>query len=373
MAESDFFRSHQDSFVKYVDLSSLVAALWQRGRVLTEEEFQQAKLGTVTEYTRKQNLAYALSRKPSEVAWIVLGCLEESSNSNISHKYLAAELRHYLQHQQPDQFRQDAVLQVSAVADEVFASAIHRAAEALQQHGISIGDIIAALNSICSRDGIPLSPLASTAVPDFPSLVALLYQQGFCNEFDIDLLCKVLEDCGALEPQRVFHEYSNSLMGVNVLSRAFSRGNVPSHEHFFALTFHSVPNLSLELALGVKDFLAAYLQIPRHTFSLKRANTGSVILVWQFPSLEFKRIKSMLEDMHSEQRIKFSEWKIMKVKLRPPLGTEVGDEVEIPIRRRKSSNEISSTTDEEEELITTAVKVKRARSILSHPEECQGE
>lgn len=176
-----------------------------------------------------------------------------------------------------------------------------------------------------------------------------------------------MKECSACHAFRILHEYSDSLGAINVLDQTFPPAGILSQEHFLAYTFHSVPNISHEQALVIKDFLTSFLGVPRHLFCLKKAEEGSVILTWQLPCMEFKNFKLKLEEMNNELKAEFfAKANISRIKLRSHLEAEV----EVFIRKRKRSDDISSTTDEELTSLSSITVKRKAHGELSM--KCEG-
>lgn len=365
---SSFFRIHSKSFIRFVDLDVIIPGL--NGEcLLTDVEHEIVTHQPDIATKRKCNLADILYRKPARVPWVVLKCLKDSYPHD-NHMLLAGELESYLQQwpEGPQQFQPtrctiDSIRipeeqhRIDALSDlhtsnQQYFDLLRAISSELNQQGFGREHIVRILGSICGDCNLVRS--LPITVTDFPSFVVFLHERGLCHEYDTDFLCKVLSLLPAEELRKRVVAYSNSLQGINVLQHSLRQSASPSSDHFLAFTFHSLPSMTLGQALGVKDFLAAYLGVPRCSFSLKRAGKGSVVLIWQFPTNALKQLSMCCgEDklrsiLDSEEKVEVA--KIEKVVLEFQVHDEVEEKVvfsRILKRKRRRSDEISSTTEEE--------------------------
>lgn len=307
-------------------------------------------------------------RKPPWVPWIVLECLEEDANPHSTHSLLAGELRCYLQRWPGGvhQFRPERTHIVDPFAtlraqNHQYADVIQYINSALEDRDIGMNIVLEALHTICVNDGIPLEVPA--IISDFPSLVVFLRERGLCHEFDTDLMCKILASISAADLKDQLRTFSNSLNGVDVLQLNLSCNETCSPDYFLAFTFHSTTGMTLGQVLGIKYFLAHFLGIPRHSFSLKRANTGSLVLVWQFPAKIHKPFIMAFED-EKQRTTLYNKHLLTEVKVK-----HLGQEKIIFCskghnRKRKRSDEISSTTSGED--VDIPMKMRNTAELEPH-------
>lgn len=314
-----FFKDRFEFFIRHIDLAVVVPKLRARDQ-LTDEEYETVDFMMTPKITRKRQLANILYGKPAWVPWIVLECLRDQSDSSPpdNHVLLADELERYLQewpegpqqfmpltrersfekqHSSGEQcvtrersFEKQPSSEEQCVTDPLHAlyttnqqyrNLLRGISSELNQQGFGREHIALILDSMC-KDGNLFLQLPPN-VTDFASLMVFLHNRGLSHEYDTDFLCEILKLVPAPELREEVVAYSNSLGDINVLQCNNMHWSVlPSSDHFVAFTFHTLPSMTLGQALGVKDFLAFYLGIPRYSFSLRRAEEGSVVLAWQF-------------------------------------------------------------------------------------------
>ena len=364
-----FFKDRFEFFTRHIDLAVVVPKLRAK-RQLTDEEYETVDFIMTPKIKRKRQLADILYGKPPWVPWIVLECLRDASDSSPpdNHVLLADELERYLEEWPggPQQFmpltRERSFEKQHSSEEQRVVDPFHDLHTTNQQYRNLLRVISSELNQqifdrervtqilgvMCSDGNMTLQ--LPPNVTDFASLMVFLHNRGLCHEYDTDFLCEMLGLIPAPELREEVVAYTNSLGSINVLQCSNMHWSVlPSSDHFVAFTFHALTSMTLKQALGVKDFLAFYLGIPRYSFILRRAEEGSVVLVWQFRG---KFLEHFYEKCDGEKlRIILDREEKVETKNIEKVEVQVNGEGERKIvlnrsqgLKRQRSDEVSSTT-----------------------------
>jgi hypothetical protein len=207
------------------------------------------------------------------------------------------------------------------ISSPEFANLILGLASELSQHGTTFESIRQALLSLLEIDGIPIQ--LPSHVTDFPTLILHLRRLKMCHEYDVDLLCKLLEFLELVDlKDSVVKAYANKAASTDVIQCRYQR-STPSHRHFIAFTFHKVPSLSLGEACEIKHLISDILHIPRHCFTLVGSEEGSIGLAWQIPMEYRKHVQSSLrEDESVRTGLTSSKYHFESIKLEVEGGSE---------------------------------------------------
>ena len=374
---SGFFRDHLESFINLVDLDIIVPKLSASGRcLLTQAEYETVTHAATIPWEKKRKLADILYSKPPEVPWIVLECLRDERYSGPlrNHLSLAEELGCYLRkwpggsHQftlpsseRSFEHRVDPLNGLCTTSQQ-YLNLLRGVSSELNRRNFDREKIVQILDSM--QEDCNLVLRLPTAVVDFGSLMVFLHERGISHEYDTDFLCMVLSLVPSPELQCGVREYSNSLLGTDVLQHILPGNARPSSDHFLAFTFHALPGMTLRQVLGMKDILAAQLGVPRYSFSLRGAKEGSVVLVWQFraKSLEHFYMNCDKEKLGGtldrEDKVGAKSMEKIEVQFQTS-DNEVERKVvfdRVQGRKRRRSDEISSTTEEENSVVPAKVR-----------------
>ena len=145
--------------------------------------------------------------------------------------------------------------------------------------GISFDEVVRVLQELFQSSGIFLH--IPPQVTDLPSLLEFLRSRRMCHEYDVDLLCKVLQDLQQNDLHQQVKSYAQGIMHCDVLGCQLANAR-PRPGHFLTFTVHNCPSLTFAQACEVKDVLRDILGIDRHIFWLSSSEVGSVVLVWSF-------------------------------------------------------------------------------------------
>ena len=145
--------------------------------------------------------------------------------------------------------------------------------------GISFDEVVRVLQELFQSSGIFLH--IPPQVTDLPSLLEFLRSRRMCHEYDVDLLCKVLQDLQQNDLHQQVKGYAQGIMHCDVLGCQLANAR-PRPGHFLTFTVHNCPSLTFAQACEVKDVLSDILGIDRHIFWLSSSEVGSVVLVWSF-------------------------------------------------------------------------------------------
>ena len=132
-------------------------------------------------------------------------------------------------------------------------------------------------------------------VSDVATLLEWLHAQRMCHEYDVDLLCALLQKLNQLDLCQEVRAYAEGIMHANILS-CRPPASSPTPGHFLAFTFHNCPSLTFAQACEVKDVLSNLLGIDRHAFWLSGSENGSIVLGWSLKEVVAKRFMAKLED-----------------------------------------------------------------------------
>ena len=164
----------------------------------------------------------------------------------------------------------------------------------ITQRGFTFEDISTALKALLDNSAIPFE--LPVSVNDFPTLCLHLRRLNMCHEADVDLLCELLRTMQLEDLKQVVMDYVNRVSSVDVMQHRYQEATSLTERHFLMFTFHNFPALSVGEACEIKHQMSDLLHIPRHTFSLVKAEPGSIGLAWQMPMQYLKHVRSSLEE-----------------------------------------------------------------------------
>ena len=115
---------------------------------------------------------------------------------------------------------------------------------------------------------------------NFCSLADFLRSNGLCHEIDTDVLCKTLFDAQLPDEFNLLKCYSDSRSRSRLLDYDLSE-ITPGSRTLAKMDIVDISNLTLEDVFFMKDFLAYYLNIKRHCFSLSGVSLSPrPCLIW---------------------------------------------------------------------------------------------
>ena len=190
----------------------------------------------------------------------------------------------------------------------------------LARQSVPFQTVVGNLQTLFENDDIPID--IPPEVTDFTSLCSYLYRRKLCHELDVDLLSKIFHCLRLDDLRQMVHDYASSLEMTDVMQ--YQNAHIrPSDSHFLMFTHHNRSHLTLGKVFEIKDYLSRLLQVPRHTFTLTTSQTGSIVLVWQFPLQCSKLCQSSFEEESVQSKLVSDAYLyITAVKLQFPSNME---------------------------------------------------
>ena len=194
----------------------------------------------------------------------------------------------------------------------------------LAQRGIGIETILETLNLILQTDGISIFTEESpTEVTSFNSLCSYLNDQGMCHETDTDLWCKLFAQLQLDDLLTKVHSYARSISTAPIMEYQSPSAVQPLQRHMLVFTYHNSTSLTVGQVYEIKTFLASLSDIPRHTFTFSEPQTGSIILVWRFPTQLSKHCTHSLESQEVHNfKILSHNHTLARIELQLPASTQ---------------------------------------------------
>ena len=181
-----------------------------------------------------------------------------------------------------------------------YSSLIGDISTMLASRGISFTSFKANLLSIMEERCISL--VIPDGITTVPSLLQFLRVQQMCHEYDVDLLCEILDRLQQPDLNQEVLTYSQTIMQHDILHCSLTH-TAPTPHHFLAFTVHNCPSLTYAQACEVKRVLSNLLDVDRHTFWLSSSESGSVVLGWNFREEQAKYILAKLENKSFQQEL----------------------------------------------------------------------